>query len=66
MLFSMREVKNLSVHFWLVGYRFDSNRPLVGPANIGGVPSVGVFLRNSRPYLRDFFVKTTFKEILLK
>ena len=39
---------------WLVGWRFKSNCPLVAPARIGGMPSVGVFLRDANPYLREF------------
>ena len=39
---------------WLVGCRFESNCPLVGPGTIGGVPSVGVFLRDPSPYLCEF------------
>ena len=38
---------------WLV-VRFESNCPLVRPGTIGGVPSVGVFLRDPSPYLREF------------
>ena len=37
-----------------VGCRFESNCPLVGPGTIGGIPSVGVFLRDPIPYLRKF------------
>ena len=33
---------------------FESNCPLVGPKTIGGMPSVGVFLRDPSPYLRVF------------
>ena len=36
------------------GCRYESNCPLVGPGTIGGVPSVGVFLRYPSPYLREF------------
>ena len=39
---------------WLVGCRFESNSPLVGPGTIGGVHSVGVFLRDSSWYLHEF------------
>ena len=39
---------------WLVGYRCKANCPLVGPGPIGGVPSVGIILRDFRPYLREF------------
>ena len=31
-----------------------ANCPLMGPGPIGGVPSVGVFIRDPRPYLREF------------
>ena len=43
---------------WLVGCRFESNFPLVGHGTIGGVPSVGVFLRDPSPYLCEFQGKT--------
>ena len=33
---------------------FEANYPLVGPRHIGGVPSMGVFLRDPSPYLREF------------
>ena len=33
------------------GCNYESNCPLVGPGTIGGVPSVGAFLRD--PSLRD-------------
>ena len=35
-------------------YRFKANCPLVGPGHTGEVPSVGVFLRDSTPYLCEF------------
>ena len=38
---------------WLV-LGFESNCPLVGPGTIGGVLSVGVFLRDPSPYLGEF------------
>ena len=31
---------------------FKANCPLVGPGPIGGMPSVGVLLREPTPYLR--------------
>ena len=34
------------------GCRYESNCPLVGPGTIGGLPSVGIFLRDPSPYLR--------------
>ena len=34
--------------------RLKANCPLVGPWTEGGVPSVGVFLKDPRPYLRKF------------
>ena len=37
---------------WAVGFK--ANCPLVGPGITGRVPSVGVFLRDPRPYLRKF------------
>ena len=33
---------------------FKSNCPLVVPGTVGDMPSVGVFLRDSNPYLREF------------
>ena len=36
------------------GCRYKSNCPLVGPGTIGGMPSVGVFLKDPSPYLREF------------
>ena len=33
---------------------FKANCLLVGPGIIGGMPSVGVFLRDPSPYLREF------------
>ena len=38
----------------LLGWRFKGNGPLVGPGPIRGMPSTGVLLRDSRPYLREF------------
>ena len=39
------------------GCRYESNCPLMGPGTIGGLPSVGVFLRDPSPYLREFWRK---------
>ena len=39
---------------WMDGCRYESNCPLVGPGSIGGLPSVGVFLRDPSPYLAEF------------
>ena len=36
---------------------FKANCPLVGPGPIGGMPSVGVFLRDRSPYLSEFLRK---------
>ena len=36
------------------GFRHESNCPLVGPGTMGGELSVGVFLRDISPYLREF------------
>ena len=41
----------------LDGCRLKSNCPLVGPETIGGMTSVGVFLRDPNPYFREFFRK---------
>ena len=30
-----------------------------GPVSMGGVPTVGIFLRDNNPYLWGFFEKTT-------
>ena len=38
----------------MVGCRVKANCPLVGLGPVGGAPSVGVFLRDSSPYLREF------------
>ena len=38
---------------WLV-VGFKAKYPPEGPGPIGGMPSVRVFLRDPRPYLRDF------------
>ena len=37
----------------LIGCRVKANCPLVGPGPVGGVLSMGVFLRDSSLYLRD-------------
>ena len=37
-----------------LGHRIKANCLLMGPGPVGGVPSVGVFLRDSSPYLREF------------
>ena len=37
-----------------VGCRCKANCPLAGPGPIEGVPSIGVFLRDPSPYLREF------------
>ena len=42
---------------WLDGYRVKSNCPHVGIGPTGRVPSVGVFLRSSSPYLLEFWRK---------
>ena len=39
---------------WLVGCRLKANCPLVRPGPIGGVPTVGVFLRDPNSYLPSF------------
>ena len=39
---------------WLVDCRCKANCPFVGPGPIGGVPSVGVFLRDPSPHLLEF------------
>ena len=38
---------------WLV-VGFKAKCPLVGPGPIGGMPSVGVFLRDPSKFLREF------------
>ena len=43
---------------WVVGFK--ANCPLVGPGPIGGVPPVGVLLRDSSPYLHEFRRKSFF------
>ena len=42
-----------------LGCRFKVSCPLVGPRPMVGLPSVGVFLRDSSPYLYEFRKKTT-------
>ena len=42
----------------LVGCRVKANCPLVGPGTVGRVPSMGVFLRDHSPYLREFLRKS--------
>ena len=44
---------------WLVGCRLKANSPLVGPGPLGGVPSVGVFLRGPKPVFTRVSEKTT-------
>ena len=39
---------------WLVGCSVKANCPLVGPGPVGEVSSVGVFLRDPSPYVREF------------
>ena len=41
---------------WVVGFK--GNCPLVGPRRIVGVPSVGSFLRDSKPVFTPFSKKT--------
>ena len=43
----------------VLGCRIKAKCPLVGPEPIGGVLSVGIFLRDPRPHLREFQRKTT-------
>ena len=43
----------------LVGCSINANCPLEGPRPVGGVSSVGVFLRDPSPYLRKVQEKTT-------
>ena len=38
----------------VVVVNFVSNSPLVGPGTVGGMPSVGVFLRDPSQYLCEF------------
>ena len=42
-----------------------ANCPLVRPGPIGDVPSVGVFLRDPSPYIREVSEKTTENSELL-
>ena len=46
-------------HTWLTGCRIKGNCPLKGPWPAGGLPFVGVFLRDPSPHLREFRKKTT-------
>ena len=43
---------------WLVGCRVEGRLSHWGPRRVGGMPSVGVFLRDPSPYLREFRRKT--------
>ena len=43
---------------WLVGCKYESNCPLGDPGTIGGVPSLGVFIRDPSAYLREIRKKT--------
>ena len=43
---------------WLVDCRVEVNCPLMGPGPASGGPSVGVFLKDPSPYLREFRRKT--------
>ena len=43
----------------VVVWRVKFNCPLVGPGTIGGMPSVGVFLRDPKPYLTRVSKKIT-------
>ena len=40
-----------------LGYKFKANGLLVGLGLIDGVPSVGIFLKDPTPYLREFWRK---------
>ena len=51
---------------WMDGWRYESNCPLVRPGTIGGVPSVGGFLRDPCPYLREFLRKPPYLEGLIR
>ena len=53
----LRLVNLMNFKDWLVGCKFKSNCPLVGPGIIGGMSSVGVFLRNPNPYLRELLCR---------
>ena len=46
--------KSPGISGWLVGCRFESSCQLVGPETIGGALSVGGFLSDPSPYLREF------------
>ena len=48
------EVPLLIYTLWLVGCRFKSNCPLVGPGTIDDISSVVVFLGDRNSYLREF------------
>ena len=41
-----------------LGCNIKTNCPLVEPDPVGGLPSVGFFLRDPTPYLREFWRKT--------
>ena len=50
--------KTDSINILVLVLGFKSNCPLVQPRIIGSTPSVGVFLRDPKPYLREFRKKT--------
>ena len=43
---SLQLWERISRNGWMDGCRYESNCPLMGPGTIGGLPSVGVFLRD--------------------
>ena len=56
--FSRKPPKETAVNFgWMDRCKFESNCPLVGPGTIGGMPSVGVILKDVNPYLHEFWRK---------
>ena len=50
----------------LVDCRFESNCPHVGPVVVGGVPFVGVFLKDPSPYLCELNWKVQSAVFILK
>ena len=52
-LYALKNFNNLKRNSRLV-VDFKANCPLVGPGPIGGMPSVGGFLRDPSPYLHEF------------
>ena len=58
MISSEIKVKLLTFTTGWVGLVSQSNSPLPRPGHVIGLPNMGIFLRDPRPYLRKFQKKT--------